>query len=350
MKGKGEKETDPGGHEKELSIEVTTYCNLACMHCFARAGTSEPSRLPLDLVKEIIAEGYGSGYRRLHITGGEPLLWEGLSVALDYGLAIGYETITMNTNGTLLTEVISSRLAAYDGLLISVSLEGSEALHKRLRGEGSYKRTIRGIEKALDAGIGLVIFTTAWKGLLPKLPHFADDLYRRYSTIKCLTLIPLFNVTDGFFALSDELLAPADFVRLVKTVSLLNLWGHKTNVLNDPLVNIVSKLLEMPWIPRAPPLNREGSIIVMANGSISLSHSSRDSFGKYKPGMIGKVLSSDEYQKAVAPDEETCPTCKYAEPCMENGMVRPAERDGKVHHKVPYCRSVLDRVAAWRWR
>ena len=340
-----EKGTYPGVKEESLSIEVTTHCNSACLHCFARTGILKRSSLSVDLVKEIIAEGYNTGYRHLHVTGGEPLLWEGLFEALDYAFGMGYKKVFMNTNGTLLTEDVSSRLAAYGGLSISVSLEGTEVLHDRLRGEGSYRRTVRGIEKALDAGIGLFVFAIATKSLLPELPHFADDLYKKFSSIKYLTLIQLISITDDVFALSEELLEPEDFLQLVQTVSLLNLYGLLTIVKNNPLVSVVSKLIEMPWIPQAHPLYREGSMIVMANRNISLSHSIRDSFGKYKPGMIQRVLASDEYRKAVAPDETTCHSCKYAELCMENGMVRPSEWYWDMYTEVPYCKRVLNKAS-----
>jgi MoaA/NifB/PqqE/SkfB family radical SAM enzyme len=344
MNGNVEEETRLGVSEESLSIEVTTQCNSDCSHCFVRAGNPERSSLPIDLVKKIIIEGYSTAYRHLHITGGEPLLWEGLFEVLDYAFDVGYQTVFMNTNGTLLTEGVSSRLAAYDGLSISVSLEGPKALHARLRGQGSYRRTVLGIEKVLDAGIDLIIFTIARKGLLPELPHFADDLYNKFPGIKYLTLIQLINVTDDGFALSEELLDPEDFIQLVQTISLLNLYGLRTIVKNNPLVNVVSKLIEMPWIPEVHPLYCEGSMIVMANRDICLSHSSRDSFGKYEPGMIEKVVASNEYQKAVAPDETTCPSCKYAELCMKNCIVRPSEWYWDIHPDVLYCKRVLDRV------
>ena len=109
---------------KTLSIEVTTHCNSACSHCFVRAGMKKPSSLPLNVVKDIISEGHDLGYGKLHLTGGEPLLWEGLFEAIESAVDLGYQSIFLNTNGTLLTEEIASRLASYDGLKISVSLEG----------------------------------------------------------------------------------------------------------------------------------------------------------------------------------------------------------------------------------
>ncbi|MBL7224703.1 MAG: radical SAM protein [Desulfobacteraceae bacterium] len=345
MNGNVEAESYPGVIEERLSIEVTTHCNIDCSHCFARAGMSKRTSLSVDLVKEIIDEGYNVGYRHLHITGGEPLLWEGLFEALDYAFDVGYQTVFLNTNGTVLTEDVSSRLTTYDGLSISVSLEGTEALHDHLRGEGSYSRTVRGIERALDGDIGLCIFATACKSLLPELSHFTDNLYKKFPNIEDLTLIQLIPAGDGVFSLSEELLEPEDFLQLVDMVSLLNLLGQRTRFLNNPLAYVASKLLKILWIPRSAPLYSEGSMIVMANRDICLSHSSRDSFGKYELGIIEKILASDGYRKAVAPDGITCPPCKYAELCIENGMDRPSEWCWVIQPDVPYCQAVLDSVS-----
>lgn len=345
MKGNTSEEICLGVGQEVLSIEVTTRCNGSCLHCFVRSDISRRSSLPVDLVKEIMVEGYDAGYRHLHITGGEPLLWEGLFKVLDCGFGVGYETIFMNTNGTLMTEEISKRLADYGSFSISVSLDGPEDLHDRIRGKGSYRRTMRGIEKALNAGNDLTIFTTVTKGLLPELPHFADNLYKKFPAIDCLILIQLIRITNGAFALSEELLEPEDFIRLVRMVALLNVGGLRAIVKKNPLANVVSKMLEMPWIPRVPPLYREGRMIVMANRHIGVVHSTRNSFGTYRPGMIRKVLASDGYRRTVAPDQATCPSCNYAQPCKENGIIRPSEGYSDLNIDTPYCRRVLDRIA-----
>ena len=330
-------------NEESLCIEVTTLCNGECRHCFVHTEISEESNLPIDLVKEIISEGYSVGYRNLHITGGEPLLWEGLFEVLDYTYGVGYKTISMNTNGTLLTKNISNELASYDCLDISVSLEGNEALHDQIRGMGSYKRTIYGIDRLLMAGIDPIIYATVTKSLIPALPYFANDLFKRYPNIKDLTLIQLINpVYDNTFALSDELLEPEDVIKLVQTVSLLNLFGFKTIVKNNPLAFLVSKLIEMPGVPLVHPLYREGSMIIMANRNICLSHSSVINFGKYKPGIIKKVLNSEEYRNAIGVDDSTCISCKYIGLCRENCINRPSERYLNQNSKAPYCKRVLD--------
>lgn len=342
MKGNTAEEIFQVVEQESLTIEVTSHCNSSCLHCFARSNISKGSSLPVDTVREIITEGHAIGYRHLHITGGEPLLWEGLFEALDYGFGIGFETIFMNTNGTLITEEISRRLANYGDFSISVSLDGPADLHDRIRRKGSYRTTMRGIERALNGGNNCTIFTTVTKSLLPELPHFVNGLYTEFPAIDCLILIQLIHTANGPFALSEELLDPEDFIHLVKMAALLNIGGFRTIVKKNPVANIVSKLLKMPWIPLVPPLYRERCMVVFANRHIGVVHSSRNSFGRYRGGKIRNVLASDEYRKTVAADQETCPACKYTNLCQENGMIRPSRGYGDLYPDRPYCRRVLE--------
>jgi MoaA/NifB/PqqE/SkfB family radical SAM enzyme len=205
---------------------------------------------------------------------------------------------------------------------------------------------MRGIEKALNGGNNVTIFTTVTKSLVPELPRFTDDLYKKFPAIDSLILIQLIRTGNGAFALSGELLEPQDFIRLVRIVALLNVGGFRTIVKKNPLANVVSKKLGMPWISPVPPLYREGRMIVMANRHIGVVHSDRNSFGTYRPGMIRKVLVSDRYRRTVAPDEATCPSCKYDRLCKENGTIRPSGGNFDLNVYTPYCRQVLDRIAS----
>jgi hypothetical protein len=169
-------------------------------------------------------------------------------------------------------------------------------------------------------------------------------LYKRFPGLANLLLIQLIPLPDGIFALSEELLTPADFLNLVDTVSLLNLLGYRTCLLNNPLAGVVAKLLKILWVPRSNPLYSEGSMIIMANRDIRLSHSNRDSFGKYELGIIDKMLNSEGYHQAVAPDEKICSSCRYSRICMDNGMVRPLGWRCDLQSSAFYCQEVLDHV------
>lgn len=330
--------------EESLCIEVTTHCNSSCMQCFVQTSIPEQTSLSLKAVKAIIAEGYASGFRRLHLTGGEPLLWGGLFASLDYAFEQGYRKVSMNTNGCLLTAPISCKLAAYKALSISISLDGPEEIHDRFRSKNSYRQAVAGIENALEAAIDLKIFSIVRKSLMPALPHFANDLFNKFCGIRYLTLIQLIRTNKDIFPLPEELLGADDFIKLVQTVSLLNLKGLKIRIKDNPLSNIAAGLMGMPWMPTSTPLYRNGSLMIRANGNISLSHSTGINFGKHKRGMIQKTMNSTEYQSAVAPDRLICTACCYRTVCRQNGLFRPLCSGMDSGNDAPFCKKVLDYI------
>ncbi len=328
-----------------LSVEVTTRCNSACGHCFARAGREAVHEMDLSTARAIAAEGRALGYRHFHITGGEPLLWPHLFNLIDESIAMGYESAFINTNGTLLTAERARDLASFGGrVTLSISLQGPEELHDRVRGP-SFGAARCGIEEALAAGIGLCVFTTTGKSLLPELPRFAEFLFSSYPKIQELTLIQLIRVHGDALDLSEELLAPEDFISMVRMTALLNLYGYRVTVLQNPLATTASRALNMPWVAPALPLHRCGGVIVMADGAITLAHSTRESFGAYGPGALGGVLASDEYRKAAGPDDEACAGCRFRSLCRENGMVRPSEWFRSMGRPGRFCREVLSLAA-----
>ena len=306
--------------EKLLSIEVTTHCNIQCLHCFVNGRNDQKLSLSLDVVRDIIKEGYDLEYRRLHITGGEPLLWSELFEVLDLAFYLGFKSILINTNGILLSKNICAKLANYNSAMITVSLDGPEELHNKIRGEGAYKLTMQGIENAVDAFMEPIIFTTVYKSLLPELSYFAMDLFSKFPTIKYVSLIPLEKADHNGFALTKELLAPDDFVRLNRTLPFLNLAGLKMDILNYPLAGVVSKQLKNPVIQWSSPIDQKRSVIVMANGEIRSSHFNQAFLGWYEPGMLQEVLESNEYKKLFSPNDTICSCCNYSQVCEENGL------------------------------
>lgn len=324
-----------------LSIEVTTRCNSACSHCFARAGRTETHELSADTVAAIAAEGRRLGYRALHLTGGEPLLWGPPGGCIERVIEFGYERVFINTNGTLLTADKARYLAGFGGsVTISISLQGPEALHDPVRGSGSFRAAIAGLERALAAGIRVSVFTPVGRRLVPHLPRFAEFLFREYPGIQDLFLIQLVRVPGDVFDLSDELLSPEDFVSMVRTAALLNLYGCRVNVLQNPLAVAATRAMGMPWLAPAPHLHRGGGVIIMADLSITLAHSTRESFGAYAPGMLEAVLGSEQYVSAVSPDDAACGGCGFLALCRENGMLRPSEWFRSMGSEY-FCREVL---------
>jgi MoaA/NifB/PqqE/SkfB family radical SAM enzyme len=274
-------------------------------------------------------------------------LWDGLPAIFDYAFALGYRTAFLNTNGTLLTNRVSRKLAAFNGLAISVSLQGPRRLHDRIRGKGSYDRTLKGVDSAMSAGLPVIIFTTVGRSVLPDLPRFAAELFIAFPDIKQLTCIQLIRVPNDAFDLSEEVLSPEDFLRLVQMVSLLNLWGLKVDILNNPLGSVAARILKMPRLPPSLPLYGAGSVMITAEKRITLAHSTTDHFGIYEPGILSQIINSADYYLAVSRNRSICPDCVYSPLCSMEGMVRPSEWYRDMVPQVPYCRRVLVKASSY---
>jgi MoaA/NifB/PqqE/SkfB family radical SAM enzyme len=326
--------------EENLSIELTTRCTNECSHCFARSGRVSWPELSFETAQDIIKEGFALGYRRLHLTGGEPFLWPRMFDLLE--TAGGFDGIFINTNGTPLDPGLARRLATFgDRLFLSISLQGQEQVHDRFRGQGSFQTVLHGIRCALDAGLKVILFAVIGKSLASVLPRFAEFVFSELSGVRELTLIQLIRAEGDEDEPVEELLSPEDFVRVVRSAALLNLAGYGTSLLENPLANVAAGLMGMPWLPPGHALIRSGKIVVMADRSITLAHSCRESYGSYSPGALAGVLSSDEYAAAVSPDTKTCPACRFHSACLGKGMVRPSEWFRDMDESAPFCKRVL---------
>ena len=332
-----------------FSLEVSTRCNSSCSHCFARAGRDRVNELDTGTAVEIISEAAGLGYRDLHITGGEPMMWPPLHDVLHQASALGYESVFINSNGTLLDSRACEMLRdCGTEVRLSVSLQGPEDLHDSVRGDGAWAAAVKGMRAALSSGLSVTVFTTAGRSLIDGLPSYASDIFSGFPSIESLMLIQLIRVENDALDLSEDLLRPEDFIRLVKITALLNLSGMKVGILENPLARVAALCMGMPWIRETPSIHRPGRIIVMADRSISMSHSCRKSLGVYRPGKLGAVMDSVEYIGSAGPDDRLCAECPYMDCCRKDGMLRPSEWYRDMGGTEPYCRRVLDMAVPLR--
>ena len=162
--------------------------------------------------------------------------------------------------------------------------------------------------------------------------------------------IQLIRVTEDVFDLSKEVLSPDDFLRLVRMVSLLNLYGLNVGLLNNPLAAVAFRILKMPRAPWSPPLYQPGSLMITADLRVTLAHSTMDHFGIYEPGILRRIVSSDDYCRAVSEDRLICGNCVHSRFCRMEGMVRPSEWCRDMFPQIPYCRRVLDKAISYERR
>ncbi len=143
--------------------EMTTACNLRCIHCHTSGGrptadelTTDEAKLLLDQLAEV------DEFRMMAFTGGEPLVRKDLFELLSYSKSLGF-TNTMATNATLIDESIARKLHDSGVVIAAVSLDGFDAAtHDMVRGSpGSFDAAVRGMNALRRAGILLHINITA---------------------------------------------------------------------------------------------------------------------------------------------------------------------------------------------
>ncbi|MBI2876257.1 MAG: PqqD family peptide modification chaperone [Candidatus Tectomicrobia bacterium] len=86
-----------------LWLELTSRCNLQCLHCYGSSGPSVQTReLATADWKRVIREAASLGCQALQFTGGEPLLHPEIRDLIGYAREQGYRFLEVFTNATLL--------------------------------------------------------------------------------------------------------------------------------------------------------------------------------------------------------------------------------------------------------
>lgn len=133
--------------------EITLKCNLACQHCGSRAGHTRDKELStpeaLDLVKQMAEVGI----TEVTLIGGEAFLrpdWLEIARAInEAGMRCG-----MTTGGYGITLETAQKMKEAGIGVVSVSVDGLEATHDRLRGrQGSWQWAFKTMSHLKQVGI-----------------------------------------------------------------------------------------------------------------------------------------------------------------------------------------------------
>ncbi len=163
----------------ELWIHTNNSCNLTCSHCLVDSSPRGDAGLPGDQIKEVIDQADEIGVGRFYFTGGEPMIRRDFfELAKHVTEEKGKELIVL-TNGTLLCGERLARLEGLDPekLKLQVSLDGSSPqVNDPIRGEGSFRRIVQGIENAVSIGFVPTVTTAVSTQNLDNLEGIAQLL------------------------------------------------------------------------------------------------------------------------------------------------------------------------------
>jgi mycofactocin radical SAM maturase len=146
--GRGSQRFLQGGLSAPITVtwEITAACNIACVHCLSSSGQRRPRELNVEQSLALVDELAAMQVFQIHFGGGEPFMYYGIWDVLEHCTTRGL-VMCISTNGTLITSERSRRLKQFDPLYFQVSLDGGlPETNDRIRGEGVFKRAMRGLE------------------------------------------------------------------------------------------------------------------------------------------------------------------------------------------------------------
>jgi pyruvate-formate lyase-activating enzyme/TusA-related sulfurtransferase len=156
----------PADDARPIGSRVWLYtnfdCNLRCDYCCVRSSPEAPRRaLGLERVRRIASEAGGLGVGEFFVTGGEPFLLPDIGQILSACAAAAPTTVL--TNGMLFAgpRLASLRALPRDRVTLQISIDSpTPAQHDRHRGQGSWARAWRGIERARAEGFRVRLAAT----------------------------------------------------------------------------------------------------------------------------------------------------------------------------------------------
>jgi 12,18-didecarboxysiroheme deacetylase len=152
---------------------ITSACNLRCVHCYASAGKAE-KELTTAQGLELISTLKDYGAPVILFSGGEPTIRKDLPVLIDAAVKAGLRAV-ISTNGTLIDRDMAMRFSDLGLSYIGVSLDGLGDVNDKFRGvAGAFKDAMQGIYHAMHQGIKVGLRFTMNRRNVREIPGIFD--------------------------------------------------------------------------------------------------------------------------------------------------------------------------------
>lgn len=198
--------------------EITLKCDLACRHCGSRAGKAREDELSTEECFDLIEQMAELGVKEVTVIGGEAYLRSDWLDIIRKIRASGMQS-TMTTGGRGITDEHAREAKAAGLMSVSVSLDGLEATHDRLRGvQGSFQSAFKAIAAFRKAGVPVSTNTQINRLSASEMPELLEQLIANGIHGWQLQLtVPMGRAVDE----PDVLLQPYDLLQIFPMVAAL---------------------------------------------------------------------------------------------------------------------------------
>ncbi|MEH2296949.1 nif11-class peptide radical SAM maturase 3 [Nostoc sp.] len=215
--------------------EITLKCNLACQHCGSRAGHTRANELSTAEALDLVRQMAEVGITEVTIIGGEAFLrpdWLEIAQAItSSGMLCG-----MTTGGYGITLETAHRMKEAGISVVSVSVDGLEATHDRLRGrQGSWQWAFQTMSNLKQAGIPFGCNTQINRLSAPEFPRIYEHLRDAGILAWQIQLtVPMGNAADN----SEILLQPYELLDVYPMIARVAQRAKREGVQVQPGNNI----------------------------------------------------------------------------------------------------------------
>lgn len=134
---------------KGCYIEITSRCNLRCLHCYNESGNLD-GEISFQVFKKIVDE-FIDEKTDITISGGEPLLHPQIREFVEYLGNKNFKNSLLITNATLIDCRVAEMLTE-NKMPVQVSINGINAEeHDALCGKGNFDKTMRGLDNLINS-------------------------------------------------------------------------------------------------------------------------------------------------------------------------------------------------------
>lgn len=223
-------------HRQTYAVwEITLKCNLACSHCGSRAGDSRVNELNTSEALDLVQQLADLGVKDVSLIGGEAFLrpdW--LMIAAEI-TRLGM-TANMTTGGYGISIGTAKRMKEAGIRNVSISIDGLEQTHDRLRGKvGAWKQCFKTMEHLTSVGINVGSNTQINKFSARELPLLYQKLVDHGATAWQIQLtVPMGNAVEH----NEMLLQPYELLELYPILAYLSKRGRTDNLMIQPGNNI----------------------------------------------------------------------------------------------------------------
>ena len=207
---------------ERIDLAIFSGCNLRCKHCYQADSKERNLLLHLDKIKEILSDAKKMGASELTLTGGEPLLHPNFNEILHFAGKLGYK-IRLLTNGVFVTKQIADKLVKYP-VDVQISLDGTKEIHEFLRGQNTFKQTIRGIKFLVSQNIRVIINTQLTSKIFPKIDKYVNSLNSLGVSEVIFSITGLFGAAEY-----NQIFTPSNCLKQIRKILNIDIKQQQKN-------------------------------------------------------------------------------------------------------------------------